>query len=203
MISSRDRIGVFPALSFAFALVLISVAAAPAASYSAVFELPGDSLAAKGDTTAHRGIVEAPRKDAVPRVCITLEKGGTIVMELLPEEAPLAVERVLTLVREGFYDGLKFHRVESFLVQTGKREHDYPPLIGEMFSQNVLHEAGMVGMARLPGGYDTATTQFYIIKQYRAGLNGEYTLFARVTEGMDVVNGIKKGDKIETVRIVE
>ena len=64
---------------------------------------------------------EGPEKPDVPRVVIVLDKGGEIVMELMPEEAPIAVERFTFLVNEGFYDDLKFHRVESWLIQTGKK----------------------------------------------------------------------------------
>ncbi|HSG29447.1 MAG TPA: peptidylprolyl isomerase [Candidatus Krumholzibacterium sp.] len=137
------------------------------------------------------------------RVAIELEGGGTIVMEMLEEEAPVTVDRFLTLVSEGFYDGLKFHRVEKFLVQTGKKEHEYPPIEGEMFGQIVTHEAGMVGMARLPDDYDSGSTQFYIMKKHKPTFNCEYTLFARVTDGMALVKNIDKDTKIERVFIVE
>ncbi|MCK4538688.1 MAG: peptidylprolyl isomerase [Candidatus Krumholzibacteria bacterium] len=142
-------------------------------------------------------------EDGPVRIAITLEKGGVIVMEMLSDEAPITVERVLTLVREGFYDGLKFHRVEGFLVQTGKKEHEYSQIEGEMFGQDLRHEAGMVGMARFPRSYDSASTQFYIMKKYKVNFNGEYTIFAKVVEGMEVVDSIKKNDKIDSIVIVE
>ena len=135
--------------------------------------------------------------------CMKLEKGGTILIELYPDMAPKTVARVMKLVEEGFYDGLKFHRVESFLVQTGREKHDLPPLEGEMFGQRIWHEEGMVGMARLPNGYDTATTQFYIMKERRPKLNGEYTLFGRVLSGMEHIHGIKKGRKIESLEVCD
>ena len=58
-------------------------------------------------------------------------------------------------------------------------------------------------MARLPNGYDTATTQFYIMKERRPKLNGEYTLFGRVQSGMEHIHSIKKGNKIERLTIIE
>jgi cyclophilin family peptidyl-prolyl cis-trans isomerase len=146
---------------------------------------------------------EGPEAPDAPRVVIVLEDGGEIVMELLPKEAPIAVERFTTLVKEGFYDGLKFHRVESWLIQTGKKETKLEPIEGEMFSQNLKHEKGMVGMARYPDDYDSATTQFYILKECKNVLNGEYTIFACVVDGMDVVMNVKKGDEIKEIRFVE
>ncbi|MBN1163259.1 MAG: peptidylprolyl isomerase [Candidatus Krumholzibacteriota bacterium] len=143
------------------------------------------------------------RKPSAPRACITLEKGEKIILEMMPAEAPLAVERITGLINEGFYDGLKFHRVLDFLAQTGKKESPLPPVEGEMFFQDLRHQVGMVGMARLPDDYNSATTQFYIVKEYRSSLNGEYTIFARVVEGMEIVQKIKKGDKIETIKLIE
>jgi peptidylprolyl isomerase len=151
-----------------------------------------DSAAAKPDTAA----------PVNPRIRIAVEKRGDIVIELLPDQAPKACERILTLVASGFYNGLRFHRVESYLVQTGAGESTLPPVEGEMFSQHLSHDVGMVGMARLPDDYDSATTQFYIMKEHRPLLNAEYTLFGRVIGGMDVVNAIKKGDVIESASII-
>jgi len=151
---------------------------------------------AEPDTASAEGTV---RKG----LCMKLEKGGAVIIELYLEMAPKTVARVMELTGEGFYDGLEFHRVESFLVQTGKGKHDLPPLEGEMFGQKIWHEEGMVGMARLPNGYDTATTQFYIMKERRSKLNSEYTLFGRVQSGMEHVHGIKKGRKIESLTICD
>jgi peptidyl-prolyl cis-trans isomerase B (cyclophilin B) len=145
------------------------------------------------------GMVEPSDSIAV----IRLEKGGTIRMEFLSDRAPLAVGRIKKLIASGFYDGLEFHRVEPYLVQTGKKEHDYSPVSGEMFSQYMRHEKGMVGMARLPGDYDSATTQFYICKKEIPSINGEYTLFARVIEGMEAVEEIEEGDRIEECFLTE
>ena len=113
------------------------------------------------------------------------------------------VERVLELVKKGFYDGLRFHRVEDYLIQTGRGDIEIEPIEGEMFGQDLKHEVGMVGMARLPDDYDSATTQFYICKKRLPRLNGEYTLIGKVVEGMELVFKIKKGDKIKSIDIVE
>ncbi|MGD1048603.1 MAG: peptidylprolyl isomerase [Candidatus Krumholzibacteriaceae bacterium] len=140
---------------------------------------------------------------ALPRMVITTEKYGDIVIELYPKEAPKAVDRVLGLVRAGFYNGLPFHRVESYVIQTGSAESTLPPIEGEMFGVKLTHEDGMVGMARLPDDYDSAKTQFYICKDHLPHMNGEYTLFGKVIQGLDIVHKIKKGDIIKTVKVVE
>lgn len=177
--------------------LLVSVGMLLVAGQPPVAAQQADTLISQGpDTASAAGTV---RKG----LCMTLEKGGTVIIELYPEHAPKTVERIMKLAGEGFYDGLRFHRVESFLVQTGKGEHDLPPFEGEMFGQRIWHEEGMVGMARLPNGYDTATTQFYIMKERRANLNGEYTLFGRVVSGMEHIHSLKKGRKIESLTICD
>jgi cyclophilin family peptidyl-prolyl cis-trans isomerase len=158
--------------------------------------LAQDSLSASLDSTAAE---DAAGGDTV---VITLEEGGEIVIKLLAEEAPIAVARVSELIETGFYDGLTFHRVESYLIQTGDREHDYPPIEGEMFSQYIRHEEGMIGMARIMTDYDSATTQFYICKKELPSLNGEFTIFAKVVDGMDLVHEVKKGAKIKKIRFL-
>lgn len=139
---------------------------------------------------------------ALPRMVITTKKYGDIVVELYPDAAPKAVERIMSLVRSGFYNGLSFHRVESYVIQTGAIESELPKIEGEMFSQKLTHEEGMVGMARLPDDYDSAKTQFYICKQHLPLMNNEYTLFGKVIEGYNIVKKIKRGDEIKTVTIV-
>jgi cyclophilin family peptidyl-prolyl cis-trans isomerase len=163
----------------------------PASARQADSSVTADTDTASTEATVRKGL------------CMKLDKGGVVIIELYPDKAPKTVERIMKLAGEGFYDGLKFHRVESFLVQTGKAEHDLPPLEGEMFGQRIWHEEGMVGMARLPNGYDTATTQFYIMKERMSKLNGEYTLFGRVLSGMEHVHGMKKGRKIESLTICD
>ncbi|MCU0638605.1 MAG: peptidylprolyl isomerase [Candidatus Krumholzibacteria bacterium] len=137
-----------------------------------------------------------------PRVAIILDEDARIVIETLPQDAPKTVERFLELVEDGFYDGIRFHRVEEFLVQAGKKDHDYPGIEGEMFDQKLTHEPGMVGLARLPDDYDSGTTQFYIVKEHKPNFNGEYTLFGRVVEGMELVGSIEKNDKIKKMEII-
>ncbi len=161
-------------------------------------QVPADSSLSRPDT------IPAGREEAqLPRARIDLEKGGTVIIELFPDDAPVTVARFIELVQSGFYDGLPFHRVESFVVQTGKKDNDYPPIVGEMFDQDLRHEVGTVGMARKPDSYDSGTTQFYIVTEYRSALHGEYTVFGKVVEGMDLVHEIKKNDKITKIEMVE
>ena len=179
----------------AIALVVIFCASLPGVVAGA---LPAQELPAGAPQRAD----SVPDEPGNPRVAIELETDGEIVIELFPAEAPLAVERFLELVDAGFYDGLVFHRVEPWIVQAGSREHDYPPIEGEMFYQNLRHEPGMVGLARLVDDYDSATTQFYIIRERKAVLNREYTLFAKVVAGLDLVMKIEKGTGIRSVRLL-
>jgi len=137
---------------------------------------------------------------------ITMEKGGEIVIEFFPEDAPKTVENFVTLAKKGFYDGLVFHRVEpGFVVQggdpkgTGMGGPGYT-IKAEFNKQK--HVRGAVAMARSQNP-DSAGSQFYITLAPAHFLDGQYTVFGKVTSGMDVVDKIQKGDKMKTVKIVE
>ena len=164
---------------------------------------PAHSQADTTKAAASGAVAAESTANALPRIVITTEKYGDIAIELYPKEAPKAVERILSLVRSGFYNGLPFHRVESYVVQTGSAESELKPIEGEMFGVKLTHEDGMVGMARLPDDYDSAKTQFYICKEHLPHMNGEYTLFGKVIAGLDIVHKIKKGDVIKTIKVVE
>jgi cyclophilin family peptidyl-prolyl cis-trans isomerase len=183
---SRPTARRVPAYAAALVLAISLLVLAPPPAHS------------QADTTT-----KAAAASALPRIAITTEKYGDIVIELYPKEAPKAVERILSLVRAGFYNGLPFHRVESYVIQTGLAESKLPTIEGEMFGVKLTNEDGMVGMARLPDDYDSAKTQFYICKQHLPAMNGEYTLFGKVIEGLDAVHKIKKGDRIKTIKVVE
>ncbi|WP_421879942.1 peptidylprolyl isomerase [Pacificispira sp.] len=122
---------------------------------------------------------------------------GRIVIEMRPDLAPNHVERIKLLAREGFYDGVVFHRViEDFMAQTGDPTgtgtggSTYPDLKQEFNSAPFLR--GTVGMARTPDP-NSANSQWFICFDDCSFLNGEYTVWGKVVEGMDVVDQIKKG----------
>ncbi|QPC41651.1 peptidylprolyl isomerase [Kaustia mangrovi] len=124
-------------------------------------------------------------------------KDGRVVIRLRPDLAPKHVERIKTLTREGFYDGLKFHRViDGFMAQTGDPTgtggggSDYPDLPAEFSSEPFTR--GTVGMARTPDP-NSANSQFFICFDDAEFLNGQYTVFGEVVDGMDYVDQIKKG----------
>jgi len=137
---------------------------------------------------------------------ITMEKGGEIKIDFFPDDAPKTVENFVTLAKKGFYDGVTFHRVEpGFVVQggdpkgTGSGGPGYK-IKAEFNKQQ--HVRGAVAMARTQDP-DSAGSQFYIVLAPAHFLDGKYTVFGTVTSGMDVVDTIKVGDKMKSVKIVE
>lgn len=125
-------------------------------------------------------------------------KNGKIEIELLPDVAPNHVKQVSELANEGFYDNVKFHRViKGFMAQTGdptgtgRGGSDRPDLKAE-FSDKLKFERGVVGMARSQN-VNSANSQFFIMFAEASGLNNQYTIFGKVTKGLDVVDKIKKG----------
>ena len=123
---------------------------------------------------------------------------GRVVIELRPDLAPGHVERIKTLARQGFYDGVVFHRViEGFMAQTGDPKGDGTggsdlPSIPAEFSKEPF-KRGIVGMAR-SANPNSANSQFFITFGDASFLNGQYTVVGEVVSGMDVVDKIKKGD---------
>jgi peptidylprolyl isomerase len=136
--------------------------------------------------------------DLDPENALRLElKDGPVVIELYPDVAPQHVERIKNLTREGFYDGLKFHRViDGFMAQTGDPTgtgtggSQMPDLPAE-FSR-VPFEEGVLGMARTQDP-NSANSQFFIMFDAAPHLNGQYTVFGKVVDGMEHVHAIKKG----------
>ena len=126
---------------------------------------------------------------------------GKVVIALRPDLAPKHVERIKKLAREGFYDGIVFHRViDGFMAQTGCPQgtgtggSKYPNLPSE-FSRTPF-KRGVVGMARKGGDNNSANSQFFIMYADGPSLNGEYTVIGEVVSGMDVVDKIKKGEPV-------
>ncbi len=124
-------------------------------------------------------------------------KGGEVRIALRPDLAPKHVERLKTLTRQGFYDGIVFHRViDGFMAQTGDPTgtgsggSDLPDLPAEFSNEPFVR--GVLGMARTRDP-NSANSQFFITYADAPHLNGGYTVFGKVIEGMDVVDRIKKG----------
>lgn len=145
--------------------------------------------------------------DPSNRMVLELSNGGRVVILLRPDAAPGHVERIKTLVRSGFYDGLTFHRVmPGFMAQggdprgTGEGGSHLPDLKAEFNS--LPHLRGSVAAARTEEP-DTANSQFYIMFAPNTSLNGNYTVFGRVIEGMSAVDRIAPGEPpAEPTRIV-
>ena len=177
------------------------------------------------------GSVEAPavtskQYDAPPAMTIDenkqyfatvkLAKGGEFVIQLFPEKAPITVNSFVFLAREGFFTGVTFHRVlEGFMAQTGDPTGTGMGGPGYEFqnedSDLTFDKAGVVAMAN--AGRDTNGSQFFVTFGPADFLDGGYTIFGQVVEGMEVVNGITlrdpdqnpdyPGDAIESITITE
>lgn len=132
------------------------------------------------------------------RLHLDLSTGGRVTIELYPSLAPNHVERVKTLARQGFYDGIIFHRViEGFMAQTGDPTgtgtggSQLPDLKAEFHA--FPHMRGVVSMARAESE-DSANSQFFIVFYPRFALDKKYTAFGRVSAGMQYVDAINRGE---------
>ncbi|WP_038013573.1 peptidylprolyl isomerase [Terasakiella pusilla] len=132
-------------------------------------------------------------------------KDGRVVIRMRPDLAPLHVERIKKLTREGFYDGTPFHRViRGFMAQggdptgTGMGGSNYPDLPAEF--SNALHTTGTVSMAR-SSNPNSANSQFFIVFKKAAHLDGQYTVWGEVVDGMNFVNRIKKGSSMNNGQV--
>jgi peptidyl-prolyl cis-trans isomerase B (cyclophilin B) len=142
--------------------------------------------------------------DTVYEATIETERGN-IVLELYPQYAPKTVNNFVFLAREGFYDGLTFHRVISdFMIQggdpTGKGAGGPGYRFEDEVTDNTLtHETGVISMAN--SGPNTNGSQFFITHLPQPHLDGKHTVFGKVVQGLDVVDAIQQGDKIIKVMI--
>lgn len=180
-------------------------------------EARSDRSDARIGRVAHRSgalVLAAALLAAAPAVATDLqieiagEANGTVTVALLDDVAPKHVERITTLAGEGAYDGVVFHRViDGFMAQTGDVEFgkmgegfdirmagrggsDLPDLPAEF--SDIPFDRGVIGMARAQSP-DSANSQFFIMFEPGDFLNGQYTVVGKVTEGMDVVDKIKRG----------
>jgi len=125
---------------------------------------------------------------------------GRVVIELRPDLAPKHVERIKTLARQGFYDGIAFHRViDGFMAQTGCPQgtgtggSDLPDLQAEFNAEP--HVRGVCSMARTNYPH-SANSQFFICFDDARFLDKQYTVWGKVTEGMENVDKIKRGEPV-------
>ena len=132
---------------------------------------------------------------------------GTIEVALSAQYAPKTVNNFVFLARDGFYDGVSFHRVISnFMVQGGDPTGSGSGGPGYRFEDEtrgnpLKHETGVISMAN--AGPNTNGSQFFITHAPQPHLNGKHTVFGKVIEGQDVVNAIRQGDVIQRVTIAE
>ena len=142
--------------------------------------------------------VPAPEADPENVLLLDLSTGGRVAIQLRPTAAPKHVERIKTLVRQNFYNGVVFHRViEGFMAQTGdptgtgEGGSPLPDLAAEF---NILpHVRGAVSMARASDP-NSANSQFFIMLAPRLTLDRNYTVFGRVVSGMAYVDAIERGE---------
>lgn len=136
---------------------------------------------------------------------IEMKSGGKIIMKFYPADAPNTVANFIDLASKGFYDGLKFHRViKDFVAQGGDPRGNGTGGPGYSIKAEFNkkpHVNGAVAMARSRHP-DSAGSQFYICLGPQHFLDGNYTVFGIVTSGMDVVEKIKIGDVMKSVKIV-
>lgn len=157
-----------------------------------------------GDSNPLKGYVEDTSTEAKDYyyVAMAVKKHGIIIVKLDAVNAPITTANFVKLVREGFYDGLTFHRVmENFMIQGGDPNADgtggsKDKIIGEFLNNGVYnpikHERGTISMAR-SNNMDSASSQFFICNSSSysvSALDGNYAAFGHVVEGMDVVDSI-------------
>jgi peptidyl-prolyl cis-trans isomerase B (cyclophilin B) len=132
---------------------------------------------------------------------------GDIKVQLFAKEAPATVSNFVFLARDGFYDGLNFHRViKDFMIQGGDPEGSGRGGPGYRFNDEaaalrIRHQKGSLSMAN--AGPNTNGSQFFITHIVTDWLDGKHAVFGQVLEGQDVVDAVQQGDKIEKITIVE
>ena len=145
-------------------------------------------------------------QESDPENTLVMElEDGTVTIRLRPDLAPNHVERLKTLTRQGFYDGVAFHRViEGFMAQTGDPTgtgaggSDLPDLEAEF--SDVPFARGIIGMAR-SSDPNSANSQFFITYADASFLNGQYTVVGEVSDGMEAVDAIKKGSEAQNGQV--
>ena len=169
-------------LPFAFALIAAKAPPPPAEPVMPSIAVPAEVAA-----------------NPANKLTLELSNGGTVVIQLRPDIAPRHVERIQALVRQGFYNGLGFHRViPGFMAQggdpkgTGEGGSSLPDLKAEFTPMPFLR--GTVAAARLGDNENSANSQFFIMFGPNGGMTGQYSIFGRVLAGMDAVDKIAPGE---------
>ena len=167
---------------------------------------PGAAMAKKKDkdeglaktTRVYAPVDFDPADDPENLLLLDLSNGQRVTIRLMPDWAPNHVERIKTLTRKGFYNGVIFHRViEDFMAQTGDptgtgRGSSDLPNVDEEFN-DMPHVRGSVSMARA-GDVNSANSQFFIVFYPRFALDRKYTNFGRVIANMEAVDAIARGE---------
>lgn len=177
------------------------------AAYSELTKTPAQA-ASSAQAQSYPACETPAAPEGVETVAVEMElKTGTVELELRPDLAPKHVERITKLANEGFYDDVVFHRViEGFMAQTGDPTgtgmggSSYDDLPSEFTDTN--YQCGTLGMARSQNP-NSANSQFFITFEDAEFLNGQYTVFGYVTDGMEYVHQIKKGDPNRNGMVVE
>jgi peptidyl-prolyl cis-trans isomerase B (cyclophilin B) len=147
--------------------------------------------------------------DVAKDYAVTIETNrGNIELMLYPKHAPQTVNNFVFLAGQGFYDGVKFHRViADFMIQTGDPTGTGRGGPGYKFadetgkSNPLKHERGVISMAN--AGPNTNGSQFFITHVPTPHLNGKHTVFGKVTKGQDVVDAIRQGDEMVKVTVAD
>lgn len=146
------------------------------------------------------------KAEGTHKAVITVKDYGEIKLELYGDIAPITVANFIKLAKDGFYDGLTFHRIiEGFMIQGGDPEGNGmggsdENIKGEFrangIENNLSHTRGVISMARASYSYDSGSSQFFIMHMDNTRLDGQYAAFGKVTEGMDVVDAIAKNTPV-------
>ena len=151
---------------------------------------------------------------------VAIEGRGDIYIRLHQKEAPKTTSRIVELIRKGFYNGQSFYRVirspRPYLVQMGapsskELDADDPRLLKEGTGKAIAFEdsgftnnaEGVVGLSAQPGDRDSGDCQFYILLAPAKFLDGNYTVFGKVVQGLDVLRKIEKGDKVKSIKVLD
>jgi peptidylprolyl isomerase len=186
-----------PALALV-SLLAASLALMPGSAFAKKKPNLADAAKVKGMVMLSSGVDVDPSHDPDNVLYLDLSNGRRVTIRLMPSWAPAHVERIKTLVRQGFYDGIIFHRViDGFMAQTGdptgtgQGGSKLPDLKAEF--NTAPHVRGSVSMARTESP-DSANSQFFIVFYPHLGLDRHYTNFGRVISNMDAADDIVRGE---------